>query len=118
MQHRAGSMEYDYPINPKSVLYSVSVPVKDNIILVSKSMYKYIPLLKLWVLNKQVYTSTYYYIFSKKVYTSIYWYILFHVIEQKVYTGIYRYIQVHTFCPIPIPRYGIPDEVKQYTAKA
>ncbi len=43
MKHRAGSMEYDYPINSKSVLYSVSVPVKDNIILVSKSMYKYIP---------------------------------------------------------------------------
>ncbi len=93
-------MEYDYSVTPKSVLYSVTVPVKENIILVSKSMYKCIPLLNLWVLNIQVHTSTYYYIFSKKVYTSIYQYILFHVIEKKyipVYTGIYRYILFDPF---------------------
>ena len=64
MLQRTGSMEYDYPITPKSVLYSITVPVKENIILVSKSMYKCIPLLNLWVLNIQVYTSTYYYISS------------------------------------------------------
>ena len=97
MQHRTGSMEYDYPITPKSVLYSVTVPVKENIIFVSDSMYKYIPLLNLWVLNIQVYTSTYYYIFSGKVYTGIYRYILCHVIEQKVYTSIYRYILVPVY---------------------
>ncbi len=97
MQHRAGSMDYGYPITPKSVLYSVSVPVKENIILVSKSMYKYIPLLNLRVLNIQVYISTYYYIFSQKVYTGIYRYILFYVIVKKVYTGIYLYIPVYTF---------------------
>ena len=81
MQHRTGSMENDYPVTPKSVLYSVTVPVKENIILVNKSMYKYIPLLNLRVLT--------------------YKYILVHTITyflEKVYTGIYRYMLFLEIC--------------------
>ncbi len=39
MHHRAGSMENDYPVTPKSILYSETVPVNENIVLVNKSMY-------------------------------------------------------------------------------